>query len=1302
MQVDIQFSELTGFRRNQANPKKIEKYARHLLCGILADIYFHLLDSDLREDRLARATEGFFLDGTTRSKELLEELMRGTPVVLEWGVQLPEFPFQSEKAAEVLARRRWPEDEDSKRIRAEWLSFFDETKVRVNANTNHFLFSNFEIEVPRRFVAFEQTLAGGRALILKQERDTGTVNWLAQDNQEIIAYDGVWQPQPDSEPELETEVRREIKISAEEFFNHELLIGSDEEQKAAIQAGTDQHCVILAGAGSGKTRTLVNRLAYLHLVRGIPLSRILLVTYTRNAAQEMAGRAEKIIRSFYGSFDIGFKADVNARTFDAFLLFLVKRYWRDMGFVRSPEPILSGTRSHKMLRMLEQAIQEMDPDMAQDISQQLTTNDLAGLMDRLDKRGRGVKEPKAGLEVLYDHFLTYQFEKCSIAGFTFISHFAWAALENSPVFREVFQSLFDVVLVDEFQDIDQLQFSIFKHLLESDTHLTFVGDDDQSIYGFRGSSNEYIKELTRRESVTTYKLLTNYRNNPYIVRAANSILARLPDRVKGFSEIRPYKKFGSRIKIAALKPAYPDLANEVLKLIRMGIGPANIAVLARSRRQVQLLKEALSSVGIPISGQRLEDPNETLVYIFYSCVCFWLDYNQVQATEILKKELNLEPVVNRDHLEAALLEGKAILPKVGLDKVVHFGGLHKHTSVRVFQDLVDLFSLRAAELFEGHSLEKIEDEVFELFEEHSNQFAPPWPCSEENFEALFRTFLEKLPTIHRDKIIDGVQVSTIHKAKGLEYDAVLITGLSMGAIPNTKAIDAEYERNLKNLNMLANSQLNYQELRRRIRPELCKRISSEARKLNEAWRSEHLAGFMEAVEDLGDEINDFRADDIDDYCSEYEHFLGGLRKSLNQALTIANDELTVLEGKWNRNQDKARNIDAKRQLAVAGENEFLVAELESRAREYDDEAATLKEKLLETRSKKRECNQNLETFRKKLEVAHRHYQSCQAGKRYLEDIAQIDQIQAIKNRLLDQRNERVREETRVFYVALTRAREYLYLCYDRSDQPSEFIEMLDKSLSKKIELLTSHEEEELARLNQQLKSKYRAIQEDPLRYDKQIDQLLNATRTIQEGIKNHHKGFMAEFCPEERLPAAALSYFYRASGLVYLLKNFQMNLEMEIAHNFQRGLEEYLTELAGRETRFTTTNDMELINRLSREINSVSKKGKTGVLGTGMVRKLFFDKQERHLRVTDYAHLKQLAIMHYVIRGSAEFKFVFPDGAGPWPERLEDPVRERLLVGCKEVANIRNKLIHHSFNDWPEDSVPRLVENVKEIVKLEL
>lgn len=299
-----------------------------------------------------------------------------------------------------------------------------------------------------------------------------------------------------------------------------LLDGLNDKQREAV-AAPQSSMLVLAGAGSGKTRVLTHRIAWLMQVEQQSPYSILAVTFTNKAASEMRERVEKIAGSSMGRMWIG--------TFHGLAHRLLRTHFQDANLPQSFQ-ILD---SDDQMRLIKRIVKMLNLDEKQ-YPPRMVQNYINGKKDQ----GLRPKHIDAGgypLEMnLLQLYQVYQ-DSCDRAGLVDFAEILLRAHElllNKPHILAHYQDRFKNILVDEFQDTNAIQYAWIRVLAGSSAHVMIVGDDDQSIYGWRGAQIENLhKFLGDFPTAQTIRLEQNYRSTANILNASNELIANNPGRM---------------------------------------------------------------------------------------------------------------------------------------------------------------------------------------------------------------------------------------------------------------------------------------------------------------------------------------------------------------------------------------------------------------------------------------------------------------------------------------------------------------------------------------------------------------------------------------------------------------------------------------------------------------------------------------------------------------------------------------------------------------------------------------------------
>ena len=318
----------------------------------------------------------------------------------------------------------------------------------------------------------------------------------------------------------------------------DILDGLNERQLEAVTT-TEGYIRVIAGAGSGKTRALAHRFAYLVNEIGVPPSGILCVTFTNKSANEMRRR----IRALTGDSDTGFIC-----TFHSFCVTVLQE---DGYAVQYPKNfmVLDNSDIDTMLSVIYEerglTLRDMTFSNARDMIEMKKTKYIPDYYEDM------IAMPLEALKAKYDNAVSaediifygylYQEKKCFGLDYNDLIKFTLHIFDTNDAVRQKWQDQLEYIMIDEYQDIDELQYTLMKALCAHHGNLFIVGDPDQTIYTWRGASVKYILDFDKQfPDVKTIMMMQNYRSTPQIVSAANSLIEKNRQRVeKNLSAVRP-------------------------------------------------------------------------------------------------------------------------------------------------------------------------------------------------------------------------------------------------------------------------------------------------------------------------------------------------------------------------------------------------------------------------------------------------------------------------------------------------------------------------------------------------------------------------------------------------------------------------------------------------------------------------------------------------------------------------------------------------------------------------------------------
>lgn len=585
-----------------------------------------------------------------------------------------------------------------------------------------------------------------------------------------------------------------------------LLDGLNPAQREAVSAPPG-HYLVLAGAGSGKTRVLTHRIAWLHEVHGVPAHGIFAVTFTNKAAAEMRQRATALLSPGARGMWIG--------TFHGLAHRLLRLHWQE---AKLPEgfQILD---SDDQLRMVKRVCAQLELDDAR-----FPPRQIAWWINAQKDEGRRPQhlQDERGDEwgnAMRQAYALYQ-ERCDRAGlvdFAEILLRAHEVLRDTPALLAHYRHRFGHLLVDEFQDTNTIQYGFVRLLAGNDGQVFVVGDDDQSIYGWRGAKVENVQQFLRDfDGARTIRLEQNYRSSGNILGAANAVIAHNPERLG--KNLWTDAGSGEPIDVYAAFNEI-DEARHAIGRIRQWVADGgslrDCAILYRSNAQSRAFEEALIAEQLPYrvyGGMRFFERAEIKDTLAYLRLIASRDDDAAFERAVNTPtrgigERTLDEVRRLARAQATSLwqAAQRLVNDGGLaararNAVAGFIGLIEQLQAEVatlsLQDKIDHVLARSGlrEHYERQSRGALESRVENLDELVS--VASRFVRGEDEDSAGMDELVEFLAyaaleagegQARADE--DGVQLMTLHSAKGLEFPLVVLAGLEEGLFPNQKSVD---------------------------------------------------------------------------------------------------------------------------------------------------------------------------------------------------------------------------------------------------------------------------------------------------------------------------------------------------------------------------------------------------------------------------------------------------------------------------------------------------------------------------------
>ncbi len=562
------------------------------------------------------------------------------------------------------------------------------------------------------------------------------------------------------------------------------------EQLAAVTLG-DEHALILAGAGSGKTRVLTTRIAWLIKNARVTPGGVLAVTFTNKAAREMLTR-------------LGAMLPVNPRgmwigTFHGLCNRMLRAHHRDAGLPQTFQ-ILD---SQDQLGAVKRLVKALDADEhrfpPREVQYFINARKEEGLRARDVALTDETTRRFADLYAAYDE----QCQREGVVDFAELLLRSYELLARNELLREHYQARFRHILVDEFQDTNKLQYRWLKLLAGRQAAVFAVGDDDQSIYAFRGANVGNMADFERDFRVQkVIRLEQNYRSHGNILDAANALIANNRKRLgknlwTAAGEGEPLRVFEAETD--ALEARW--IVEEVQALVADGARRADLAVLYRSNAQSRVLEHALFSAGIAYrvyGGLRFFERAEVKHALAYLRLVASSDDDNAFLRVFNFPPRGLGARTLEQIQDAAKKNGTslfaAIEGKAGAFRAL-IEDLRRETAELPLPEAIEHVVARSG-LIEHYKNERDGADRIENLEELVNAAAA---FSEEERAVESAEETDPLTAFLTHAALeagehqagegqDALQMMTVHSAKGLEFEAVFLTGLEEGLFPHEQSV----------------------------------------------------------------------------------------------------------------------------------------------------------------------------------------------------------------------------------------------------------------------------------------------------------------------------------------------------------------------------------------------------------------------------------------------------------------------------------------------------------------------------------
>ncbi|MGI5840185.1 MAG: DNA helicase PcrA [bacterium] len=582
----------------------------------------------------------------------------------------------------------------------------------------------------------------------------------------------------------------------------DILQGLNPAQAAAVQC-TEGPLLILAGAGSGKTRVLTHRIAYLLRIKNVSPRNILAITFTNKAADEMKGRVASLLPGGY--------RDMWVCTFHAACVRILRADGEKIGLDRH-FVIFDGD---DQLNVVKTCLKDMNLDDKQYAPRAVLAaisnakNELMGPEEYAQQAGGFWEERIGRIYRLYQRKLADN----KAVDFDDLLRLTVQLFQQYPEVLTAYQERFRYILVDEYQDTNRAQYTLVRQLASRYGNICVVGDDDQSIYGWRGADIRNILDFERDyPDARVVKLEQNYRSTQTILDAANHLMGQNSGRKE--KKLWTQNKRGEGIVRQRLGNEHDEavyVASEIRRRRQSQDWPYSaFAVLYRMNAQSRVVEEIFMRHGIPytiVGGLRFYDRKEIKDIIAYLRVI----YNPADS-------VSLERIINvpRRGIGSATLEkirGFALDRRISLYEAMRgieeIAGVSPRIGARVKEltglldplmsqrDTMSILSLLEAVVEKTGYQRELESERTEAAQARVENIKEFYSVAQEfsrNESGRLEEFLARISLLSDVDTLSGddaVVMMTLHSAKGLEFPAVFLIGMEEGIFPHARALEGD-------------------------------------------------------------------------------------------------------------------------------------------------------------------------------------------------------------------------------------------------------------------------------------------------------------------------------------------------------------------------------------------------------------------------------------------------------------------------------------------------------------------------------
>ena len=583
----------------------------------------------------------------------------------------------------------------------------------------------------------------------------------------------------------------------------ELVQNMNENQLKAILK-TQGAVMVIAGAGSGKTRVLTNRIAYLIAEKNVLESNILAITFTNKAAKEMKERIYSLVGETSKYIWIN--------TFHSMCVRILRQHIDLLGYNKN-FTILDTSEQKSIIKNI---VKELN--LSEDSYQ---PNNILKIISNSKNSMISVNEMKAqarfgfmkNVAEIYEYYQKY-LKKNSVLDFDDLMLKTIVLFEKHPEVLAIYQNKFEYIHVDEYQDTNVIQYKLIKMLSEIHKNICIVGDDDQSIYSWRGACSDNIINFEKDyEDVEVIFLDQNYRSNSTILDAANAVIKN--NTYRKDKALWSENKGGDKITVYAAtndKDETDDIAKKILDLKAQGVDYKDIAILYRANYLSRSMENSCMVFGIPyklIGSLKFLQRQEIRDLLAYMNVIVNKndEFSLRRIINVPKRGIGASSMAKIDNYAEqyglSLFKALKNIDMIGVSKKI-ITNIHLLTQLIEKYSQTEQYSIEdlIVGIYKDSGYESMLKESADAYAESRIENISELVSSAKQFSSMNDNLIDFISEMSLtsdaddENEDDSVVLSTVHAAKGLEYRVVFIMGLEENLFPSIRdAESSEDERN---------------------------------------------------------------------------------------------------------------------------------------------------------------------------------------------------------------------------------------------------------------------------------------------------------------------------------------------------------------------------------------------------------------------------------------------------------------------------------------------------------------------------